>query len=281
MSDEHDEMLKLVEKMPAFPQAVMKVLDMTSRAECSPKELVKVIEHDPVMTVKILKLVNSAFYGLSKPIHSINHGVVYAGFNTIKNLSLTIAAIGMLPRQNDINFDMHEFLLHSLGVAVTAKRLAGILGVGGKDTSDFFVAGLLHDFGKVVLAQFKPEKFRLALDLAEDGGIPLYQAEREILGIDHAEIGGLLAESWKLPDYLADCIRNHHNPDSENGAMGDCIFAANQVVQTLSFGDSGNRFITPFPENIRNRFGRDLPGLIDGLGDLIGEMEQARSFIQQ
>ena len=100
------DLIKYVEKLPAFPQSVTKVIELTSRAECSPKELVKVIEHDPVLTVKILKLVNSAFYGLSRPIKSINHGIVYAGFNTIKNLSVSIAAIGVLPRKNEIDFDI-------------------------------------------------------------------------------------------------------------------------------------------------------------------------------
>jgi len=281
MAADQEEILKLVEQMPAFPQAVTKMLDLSSRADCAPKELVKVIEHDPVMTVKILKLVNSAFYGLSRPINSINHGVVYVGINTIKNLALTIAAIGMLPKQNDINFNMNEFLMHSLGVSTVAKRLARRLGVLDKDTPDYFVAGLLHDFGKVVLAQFRPEQFRQALDMAADGSKPLFQAEQEVFGIDHAEIGGFLAESWKLPENLANCIRHHHKPDVEidDGRMRDSVFAANQIVHSIAFGNSGNKFMPAFPSSISKRFGLDLPELMESLGDLNSEMEKARAFI--
>jgi putative nucleotidyltransferase with HDIG domain len=273
------ELIKYVEKLPAFPQSVTKVIELTSRAECSPKELVKVIEHDPVLTVKILKLVNSAFYGLSKPIKSINHGIVYAGFNTIKNLSVSIAAIGVLPRKNAIGFDIDALLLHSIGVAIVSKRLANSLSVNPKEASDYFIAGLLHDFGKVVLIQYKPDAYRQALDQAGDGSRPLYEAEKAVFGLDHAEVGALLAKTWNLPDHLVEGISRHHEPDANPNKLVDCIFAADQVIHSLSFGDSGNKFITPFSERLIERFGRDLPDLITVLGDLDDEMEKTRSYI--
>lgn len=282
MTTNSNEIIKLVERMPAFPQGVTKVLELTARADCSPKELVKVIEHDPVMTMKILKLVNSAFFGLTRPINSINHSVVFVGINTIKNLALTIAAIGMLPSKNDAGFNINEFLLHSIGVAGVAKRLAAELGVPDKDATDYFVAGLLHDFGKVVLAQFKPGQFRQALDLAGGGAMSLDQAERQVFGLDHADIGGLLAEKWKLPLNLAECIRQHHRPQEplEDGRMRDSVFAANQIVHSLAFGRSGNALIAPFPSSVAQRFGRDLPGLMANIGNLDEELNKARAFIQ-
>jgi putative nucleotidyltransferase with HDIG domain len=284
MSLQQSEITRLVEKMPAFPQSVTKVLELTAKAECSPKELVKVIEHDPIMTVKILKLVNSAFYGLPRPINSINHGVVYVGLNTVKNLSLSIAAIGMLPKKSEIDFDMDDFLLHSLGVAAVAKRLAGRVGVSDKEAADYFIAGLLHDFGKVVLAQFKPQEFKMALEIADMGMTSLHLAEKQIFDIDHAEIGGLLAETWKLPAELVESIRNHHHLGEEgvnNSKLLDCIFAANQIVNSLGIGFSGNRVVEPFPESVKARFGLDLEGLIAALGDLSNEIEQARAYIKQ
>jgi putative nucleotidyltransferase with HDIG domain len=280
---DHAEIIKLVEKMPAFPQGVTKVLELTARMECAPKDLVKVIEHDPVMTMKILKLVNSAFFGLSRPINSINHGVVFVGINTIKNLALTIAAIGMLPERNEAGFDMNAFLMHSLAVAGVSKRLAATLNVPDKDATDYFVAGLLHDFGKVVLAQFKPTEFRAALDRAADGSMSLADAEREMLDIDHAEIGSLLAETWKLPTALGECIRCHHQPavELDDARMRDAVFAANLVVHSIPFGASGNHLHNEFPASIQARFGHDLQGLMASLGDLDEEMNKARAFIQQ
>jgi len=283
MSLEQVEILKLVEKMPAFPQAVTRVLELTAKAECSPKELVQVIEHDPIMTVKILKLVNSAFYGLPRPINSINHGVVYIGINTIKNLALSIAAIGMLPKKTSIDFDMDEFLLHSLGVGAVAKKLAGRLGFNDKDAADFFIAGLLHDFGKVVLAQFKGEEFQQALQLAGSGNISLAAAEQSIFATDHAQIGGLLAETWKLPPNLIDSIRFHHEPEanSHDNALIDCIYAANAIVNSIPVGFSGNHHVEEFPERIEQLFRADLTTLKEQLGDLSTEIQQARAFISQ
>ncbi|MES9991912.1 MAG: HDOD domain-containing protein [Candidatus Thiodiazotropha sp.] len=274
----------LVEKMPAFPQGVTKVLDLASRPDCAPKALVQVIEHDPVMTMKVLKLVNSAYFGLSRPINSINHGVVYVGINTIKNLALSIAAIGMLPKSNKAGLDMNQFLAHSLGVASVAKLLASHLGVPDKDATDFFVAGLLHDFGKVVLAQFKPEEFRLCLDQAAERELSLHETEMELQGVSHGEIGGRLAKVWRLPPALAHAIHYHHQPElgveAVNDGMCEAVFAANQIVRSLDFGDAGNPVITEFPPLVSERFGNDLSGLMSALGDLNGELEKVRLFTQ-
>lgn len=280
MSTNQTEILKLVEQMPAFPQGVTRVLELASQAECSPKDLVRVVEQDPVMTMKILKLVNSAYFGLSRPINTISHGVIFIGINTIKNLALTIAAIGMLPSRNEAGLDMNRFLLHSLGTAGVAKRLASHMGVPDRDSSDYFISGLLHDFGKVVLAQFKAKDFAKALQLAEDGTRPLYLCEREVLGMDHAEIGGILAESWKLPEPLAQSIRYHHQDRTlTDNRLRDLVYAANQLVHGLSAGASGNLCIEPLPPGIAQRLGTDLSGLQQALGDLNAEIDKARAFI--
>jgi HD-like signal output (HDOD) protein len=280
MSTNQTEILKLVEKMPAFPQGVTRVLELASKAECSPKDLVRVVEQDPVMTMKILKLVNSAYFGLSRPINSISHGIIFIGINTIKNLALTIAAIGMLPSRNEAGLDMNRFLLHSLGTAGVAKRLAGHMGVPDKDSSDYFISGLLHDFGKVVLAQFKAKDFAHALHLAEDGTRPLYLCEQEVLGMDHAEIGGILATSWKLPEPLAQSIRYHHQdkPLADN-RLRDLVFAANQLVHSISAGASGNFCIEPLPPGIEHRLATTLIDLQHSLGDLSVEIDKAKAFI--
>ena len=149
-----------VERMPAFPKSVQKILELTRDLNCSPKVLVQVIENDPVMTMKILRVLNSAYYSLPSKITSINHSVVFLGLNTVKNIALSIAAIGILHKQNAADFDVNQYLLHSLTTAAIAKHLCSK--IGGADQMDCYVAGLLHDFGKVVFAQFLPEGFRAA-----------------------------------------------------------------------------------------------------------------------
>jgi putative nucleotidyltransferase with HDIG domain len=199
-------------------------------------------------------------------------------------LSVAGHSLTLVVKALELGYDMNHFLLHSLGVTSVAKLLAAHLGVSDKDATDFFVAGLLHDFGKVVLAQFKPEEFRLCLDQAAEHQRSLHEVEMETQGISHDEIGGRLAEVWKLPPGLVHAIHHHHHPElrAEEATDGMCetVFAANQIVRSLSFGDAGNHLIMEFPGSVSERFGNDLPGLISVLGDLNAEMEKARLFTQ-
>lgn len=278
-SPENDKLIAFVEKMPAFPKSVQQVVQLTSDINASAKELVRVIECDPVMTVKILKAINSSFYGLPNKITSVQRAVVHIGLNTIKNLALGVAAIGILNTNNKANFNTSNFLLHSLTTAAISKRLAERLGLPPSECSDCFVAGLLHDFGKVVFAEFMPDEFKLALEKSKTQQLPLHQTELEFIGLSHAQAGRILAEKWGLSDQLIDAIAHHHNHDNTHNILRDCVFAANQISKHLQFGDGGNPVIDPFPEPIVVRFGLPLMPLCDALGDLDPIKQEAQGFI--
>jgi HD-like signal output (HDOD) protein len=145
-----------VERMPAFPRSVQRILDLTRDINCQPKDLVAVIEKDPVIAIKMLKIVNSAYYSLPSKITSINHSIVYLGLNTVKNLALNFSTIGMLPRQNAAGLDMQAYLMHALLTASIARKLASNYADEEADSNDSYMVGLLHNFGKVVMAQFMP-----------------------------------------------------------------------------------------------------------------------------
>jgi len=265
-----------VDGMPAFPKSVQAILDLTRDVNCTPKDLVQVIDKDPVVTVKILKVINSAYYSLPKQVTSINHAVVFLGFNTIKNLALGIAAIGMLPKSNAAGFDVQQYLLHSLATANIAKKIAG--DVEGADPMDCFIAGLLHDFGKVVFAQFMPNEFRQALEACKESGSSLHEALRQIIGVDHAVVGGMLVEKWRFAPNLVQTIQNMHGPDVLDTPMVACVFAANQISKKLQFGFGGNPFAEPLPPVIARRLGGDLDHVIAELGDLQALYEEAQVF---
>ncbi len=265
-----------VDGMPAFPKSVQRVLELTRDVNSMPKDLVEVIDKDPVLTVKILKVVNSAYYSLPKQITSVGHSVVYLGFNTIKNLSLSIAAIGMLPKTNEAGFDGQQYLLHSLATAAIAKQLA--LKVDDADPMDCFIAGLLHDFGKVVLAQFMPKEFRAALDVSAKQGTSLHLAMREVIGVDHAVVGAMLVEKWRFAPKLVETIRHQYGPELADSDMIACVFAANQISKQLKFGFAGNHLVEAFPPSVVKRLGGTLDEVIAGLGDLTSLFEEAQVF---
>ncbi|MFN4003447.1 MAG: HDOD domain-containing protein [Hylemonella sp.] len=265
-----------VDGMPAFPKSVQAILDLTRDVNCTPRDLVQVIDKDPVVTVKILKVVNSAYYSLPKQITSINHAVVFLGFNTIKNLALGIAAIGMLPKTNAAGFDVQQYLLHSLATAGIARRLAA--DVAGADPMDCFIAGLLHDFGKVVFAQFMPAEFRQALETSQRDGSSLHRALQQTVGVDHTVVGGMLLQKWRFAAPLVETIQNMHGSPAQDTPMLACVYAANQIAKKLQFGFGGNPHVDALTPPMVQRLGGDLDDLIARLGDLDALFEEAKVF---
>jgi len=281
MATMRKDLLEIVEKMPAFPQSVHRVIELTSDINSDPRALVEVIEHDPILIMKILKMVNSAYFGLAEKITSVNHAVVYVGINTIKNLALSTATLGVLPRTNKAGFDMDAFLLHSLSTAIIARIIARRLNIPERETFDFFLSGLLHDFGKIVFAHFMPNDFKRVLQMVKEEGLHLYEAEQNIFAADHTQIGALLGEKWNLPVHLISCIRNHHYHDSKESLIIDVVWAADQISKELKIGYGGENRIEKLPDGILESFGADAQAVINALGDITAETEKALIFIQK
>ncbi|MBZ0090996.1 MAG: HDOD domain-containing protein [Sulfuricellaceae bacterium] len=267
-----------VEKMPAFPKSVQKILELTRDSNCEPKDLVQVIEKDPVITVKVLKVLNSAYYSLPKKITSINQSVVYLGFNTIKNMALSITAIGILPKRNEAGFDVQQYLLHSLTTAAIAKKLAERF--DDTDPMDSYIAGLLHDFGKVVFAQFMPEEFKTALEESRQSATPLHRVLHRSIGADHTVVGSMLAEKWQFSPHLIAAIRHHHSPLLNDGNLMACVFAANEISKKMEFGFSGNPCVEELPSTLAARLGGSLDEVIASLGDLTPLYDEAKLYSQ-
>ncbi len=272
--------LPLVEKIPAFSQSVSRVLTLTSDINCSPRELVEVVSLDPVLTLKLLKLVNSAYFGLAQKVTSIHHALVYLGLNTLKNITLSLAMIGALPRKNKAGFNADALWLHSLGTGVAARILAKSRLSLGDEAEEYFVAGLLHDVGKLVFARYMPDRFKEALSAAAEGGVSLCQAEKRAIGADHAEVGAMLAVKWQLSNELAAVLGRHHAPEEgETLPMLDAVFAANQIVKVLGFGMSGDPVPRELPEAVAERLGVNLEELIASMPNLAEELDKARILI--
>lgn len=282
MSEIHNKLEKLVDKMPAFPNSVHQILTLTSDINSSPKELVEVIEHDPILTLKVLKLVNSAYFGLSREVTSIKKAVVYIGLNTIKNVAISVAAIGVLPKKNLSGYSMDDFWLHSLTTASVARLLAKSKGVSEANLSDYFVTSLLHDIGQLALAQFIPELFKKAFDKSKEESILIQDAERIIIGEDHAEVGAMLGEKWQLPENLIHCIRHHHRMHEFDDApiLEKTIFVANQVSKLVVDEEKCISGVEPLPDYIADWLAMPLQDVAGSLSDLDEEIQKASLFMK-
>ena len=265
-----------VDSMPAFPRSAQAILTLTQNVACSPKDLVQVIEKDPIVTVKVLRVVNSAYYSLPNPISSIDHAVVFLGFNTIKNLALSISSTCLAPSNPMARFDGQRYLMHSLVTAGISKLLAGRM--ADAEPNECFIAGLLHDFGKVVVAQFMPAKFRKALEMSLWSEVPLHLALRDIVGVDDATIGSMLVEKWRFPVNLIATIRYQHDPDLFDTDMMACVYAGNQISKHLGCDFGGSHAQETLFPSVAQRLGGSLNEIVESLGNLTSVLEEATYF---
>ncbi|MFN2370531.1 MAG: HDOD domain-containing protein [Candidatus Krumholzibacteriia bacterium] len=199
--------------LPAMPQVAAKVLELSADPNTSARQLQQVIADDQAMTARILKIANSAMYSCSRKVKTLTEAIVMLGFNSIRSLVVTSAARNLYNTKSS-QTGLKERLLweHSIGAAFACRllvepRLPGL-------TEEAFLAGLLHDIGKLVLNQRVPLEFDQIVQVVYNENREFSSTEREILGFDHAHVGAMLVNKWKFSPALEHVIRNHHNPEA-------------------------------------------------------------------
>jgi len=257
--------------MPSLPTTVAKVLEVCNNPKTSPIDLDKVISLDPVLMGRVLKLINSAYYGLQNQITSLVRAIIMLGVNTVKNLALSTAVLDRLADKSGFRaLNMEGFWRHCLGVGVVAKLIARKTGVDSQRLDEYFAAGLLHDIGKVPMNNVISDEYVRAMGLADRERIPLYLAEKRAIDTDHAEVGAMIAEAWHLDGPIADCIKYHHAVDVYEGKSRPILLAvivANWYANREEVGFSGSLY----PEKLN-------PALLDELGisrDWLESIDQA------
>ncbi len=197
--------------IPSLPSILSEASRLLQDPDVTSQQLARLIEKDQSITAKILRLVNSAFYGCQSRISDVNSAVVLMGFNTVRNAIISISVIKAFENIKDMEqFKVEDFWRHALAVAITSRHIA--LQFNSRATDENFVAGLLHDIGKVILSQWFRDLFVDSWKLARDTGIPFIQAENALSPLNHAQIGAHLAKKWRLPSDFAEAIRWHHSP---------------------------------------------------------------------
>jgi len=202
--------IRNIKNLPTLPAIVGRILEVADEAGSSARELADIISHDQSVSAKVLNLANSAFYGFSRRIATIPQAVVVLGFETVKSLALGVSVFQSLSlKVGRVTFDREQFWMHSIGCAAAAKLVAKSIGL--KDTGTPFVAGLLHDVGKVILDTYFNAEYQRVIEEMLDEGRSAVDVETDVLNIDHAEVGGWMATRWKFPDTLVTPITFHHN----------------------------------------------------------------------
>lgn len=248
--------IEQVGELPTLPHVVQKLASMIGRPNVSAEDIGALIEKDQVLSAKVLRLANSPFYGFPSRIGSVAHAVVVLGLNVVKGLTLCATAFDMMKAAG-----MDQLWRHSLGVAITAHILGTKAAM--KNPEEVFVAGLLHDIGKVVLYVKWPDVGSRITAAAHQTSRYLMEAEQALFEVTHADVGGWLAAAWHLPTGLREPILYHHRPAAAQEAplQTAIVHVADVLVKGLACGNPGDDLVPPLSREAWDLVGLDGPSL--------------------
>ena len=250
-----DEILQKVSIFPNMPQAGLKLRALLAEKDVSADEIEKILRQDPGLAANVLRLANSAFFGMPAKVSSLKHAVVLLGVKRFaqiavgacmnKTMGKAVEGYGLSPG---------ELWLHSIAVSTTSEALAKNRKLA--DSGDFFTPALLHDLGKLVLAEFVKAELPKIQELVAKG-MPFVSAEREVLGTDHAEIGALILSRWRFPDNLVKAVRWHHHAEDlkSSNLQPEIVYLANLLCQFNSAGNSAEKLPSVPSPKVLNRLG--------------------------
>jgi len=228
--------------LPTLPEVVSKILAEVESENSDVGRLTYFLESDPAISARILRVANSAFYGLEREVISVQRAVVVLGFITVRDLVLSTAVFDALSGKNQMALDFEDFWLHSLGTARAAHLLSRKYCPSALNEG-CFTAGLLHDIGKYLLALVLRERYAAIVRQAETSKCRLRDLEAERLGTTHAEVGAKVAEEWKFPVLLTQVIGNLYEWKTYSGPCRSevCVVAlANEISRLVRFGNAGD-----------------------------------------
>jgi len=273
---------KTLKNLQTLPAVTARITEMLQNPGTTAEELGMAIRTDQVLTSRVLRLVNSAFYGFPGKIGSISHAVVLLGFSTVKNIVLTASVLDLFKTSGSGKFNAGAVWKHSLACGVTAQCIARA--VNYEFQEECFVAGLLHDIGKVVLFQTAPDEFARVLECAEKTKTLFYESECKLLGVNHQEIGSVLIEQWRLPKNIQSAVSSHHNPTSVEGndsTLTAIVHCADIFARAIGYGNGGDKKIPMINDTAWEKLHLDTINL-EKLFDTIGsEWEKAEVYVQE
>jgi len=226
-----------VYNLPAIPTVMMEITKLLEKPAVSTSELAKVIGKDQAITSKVLAIANSPFYGLPRKVSTIDFAILIIGFQDMKNIVTALSMMEAFKNKTDKNLNQKEFWMHSIMTGLASKKIAEDLGY--RSGSEAFVAGLIHDLGIPVLHKYFHTNFLVICEKVNTAKMRFIEAEMEVLGLTHQEIGRYLALKWNFPPVLCDTILSHHIPGNsiENKFLTSIVHIADYATQRLQVGN--------------------------------------------
>ena len=268
-----DDALKAVRGLPSLPAVVVDLLASLEQANIDIASLARKLALDQALAAKTLRLANSPFYGLPRQVATISEAISVFGLQNIRNLALTGAIFDGLSRERGGPLGFADFWRHTIGTAHCAQALAAQLGV---NRGQAYIAGLLHDVGRLALATWFPAKYAAVLAVRHERDCLFYEAEQSVLGLDHMAVGAALARHWKFPDAMVQAIALHHGAQDEGvPPLALLVQAADAIAHALGFSKDEDDLVPAIAEIVWRRLGLDDKMLMDTFRDAERQFEAA------
>jgi len=280
--------LDQIRDLPTLPAVITKLGAAIRDPNVDAARIAKIIEDDPAMMARILKVVNSVLYKAAEPINSLQMAVARMGLTAVHNIAMSTSVFSTFGKRGVGDFTPEEFWQHSISTgiatAVLYERTRDTLG-RRFGTDVLHLSGLLHDIGKIILAQYYHEEFVAAIEMAKEKEMSLLQAESEVIGIDHAEIGAWLGLKWNLSSEFLQVVRWHHDPesaDAEHQSLVMLCHTGNYICNLEKIGYSGDAAAPSFQQKVWINLGltvKDISQIVDEVLEESKESEIWMSFM--
>ncbi|TXH01413.1 MAG: HDOD domain-containing protein [Rhodocyclaceae bacterium] len=267
-----EQVLACLQALPALPAVVTELLTSFDNEDVDIAELTRRIACDQALAARLLRVANSSFYGLQTRVSTINEALVVLGFRAVRSMVIAMGVSGAFRAGQCHGFEVQPHIRHGIGVGLAARALA----LETRHNPEIaFTGGILHDIGKLVLASCFAAQYSQALAYREQHDCLLVVAERDVLGMDHAEVGGLLADAWHFPPALRAALADHHGPAAATAASpADLIHVADAIAHGLGLAESTGEMVMPVDQTAWQRLGVDaekiarvLPQVVDGMDE--------------
>jgi HD-like signal output (HDOD) protein len=274
--------LSAIGEIATLPEITTKIIAVVEDPKGTARDLHNVIKKDPALSAKVLKVVNSAFYGLPGQVASVDRAIVLLGLSAVKNIAIAASISRMFKGVKPADaFDPRELWRHSLAVGVAAKKIASAAGdIAGHD--EMFLAGLIHDLGLLMERQAFPDKLNEVVKRRTAGESTFLELERTIVGATHQEFGDALTTKWKFPRHLRAAVGFHHNPENlapELQRVGMIMQCADILCCQENFGFSLTASDTPFTEELLTGVGVTVEQLVEVRDAMPAELQESEAIL--